>query len=523
MFLTATWNRVVTDLEFVLKAATEDAVRLRSQAEELVRKCNAAVEEKRLHALEKSQAYGDMLSIEGKNYCRLHRFEACGECCADYRIQNRLSDMRASNDVRPFDEQFTAAEAAVEEETRRGEFTGKHATLDGTVTVALPSKLQQVKDSKKKRAKSKKKKRQKQKQKQRQKLKQRQEEKAVSPYPEPEPCNHLDGPTPHGLTAQFSVGTRVVLTGLKRTPDLNGKHLELIDRGNADYKLGHVQRAENLYTMAIVLDPNSHACYSNRSRCRARLGRFQSALDDARVCTKIKPGYQRGWLRQSTALLSLCDPTQARYAAWKGIALGTADQATAGKLQDALQRASTLADSVCDARRNIVGSAERACAARAGREWDAAHLHASAALESGNSADKCALYTIRAQAWFNTARSAQDYDRVLSQYNLAVREGFRGRKRGKLAGRRSVASALRGRASIFIHNNWFDAAEVDLKAAIRMWPDVEDGKELLRDMPRFQLPGEHDDHLTIHFPSAGEYGKATHQSWRDREHAWVKT
>ena len=114
---------------------------------------------------------GDMLTIEGKCYCKEHRNEACGICCVDYRSMNRLAslahqsyrctanrwitsaaeprvgltlrraqvDMQESGDKRNFDEQWRDVDNAVEAETRRGEFTGKHAGRGESSSRALPS------------------------------------------------------------------------------------------------------------------------------------------------------------------------------------------------------------------------------------------------------------------------------------------------------------------------------------------------------------------------------------------------
>lgn len=61
------------------------------------------------------------------------------------------------------------------------------------------------------------------------------------------------------------------------------------------------------YTEAIALDDKNAVLYANRAACYHGLNRYIDAVDDAKMATKIDPGYAKGWSRLATSRDALAD------------------------------------------------------------------------------------------------------------------------------------------------------------------------------------------------------------------------
>ena len=90
--------------------------------------------------------------------------------------------------------------------------------------------------------------------------------------------------------------------------------------GNQSFTSGEYAQAAVHYTLAIDLantadsqstqfpqpvNPILHACYSNRAQCFLKLGQPEKAVEDAKRCTELNPGYCKGQFRYGLALHAL--------------------------------------------------------------------------------------------------------------------------------------------------------------------------------------------------------------------------
>ena len=78
-----------------------------------------------------------------------------------------------------------------------------------------------------------------------------------------------------------------------------------MNRASDAFRQGDLATAEALYSAAIGIQPNNAKAYSNRSAVHMKLGEFPSALKDAESCTRIDPGFSKGWGRHGAALQAM--------------------------------------------------------------------------------------------------------------------------------------------------------------------------------------------------------------------------
>ena len=74
------------------------------------------------------------------------------------------------------------------------------------------------------------------------------------------------------------------------------------DQGNKALAANKFDEAVNLYSEAILIDPNNHVLYSNRSAAYAKLAKYENALKDAERAVEIKPDWAKGYSRKLSAL-----------------------------------------------------------------------------------------------------------------------------------------------------------------------------------------------------------------------------
>jgi tetratricopeptide (TPR) repeat protein len=83
-------------------------------------------------------------------------------------------------------------------------------------------------------------------------------------------------------------------------------HANLLkDEGNAAFQAGDVQKAINLFTQAIQLDPDNHVFYSNRAAAFMKADSKSKALHDAEKCLELAPDFVKGYSRLGAAQQSL--------------------------------------------------------------------------------------------------------------------------------------------------------------------------------------------------------------------------
>ncbi|KAL5508107.1 STI1 [Sanghuangporus vaninii] len=76
----------------------------------------------------------------------------------------------------------------------------------------------------------------------------------------------------------------------------------LKDQGNKAFAAKEYDKAIDLFSKAIQLDPSNHVLYSNRSAAHAGKKDWQAALEDAEACIKANPSWSKGYARKGAAL-----------------------------------------------------------------------------------------------------------------------------------------------------------------------------------------------------------------------------
>lgn len=80
---------------------------------------------------------------------------------------------------------------------------------------------------------------------------------------------------------------------------------ELKNEGNKAFVAKEYQKAIELYTKAIELDPTDVSFYSNRSGSYFNLGDYEKALGDAELCLEKDKSFVKGYQRKGLALEKL--------------------------------------------------------------------------------------------------------------------------------------------------------------------------------------------------------------------------
>ncbi|KAJ7162631.1 activator of Hsp70 and Hsp90 chaperone [Mycena crocata] len=77
---------------------------------------------------------------------------------------------------------------------------------------------------------------------------------------------------------------------------------ELKDLGNKAFAAKDYDKAIDLFTQAIAVDPKNHVLYSNRSAAYAGKRQWPDALTDAEQCVVVNPSWSKGYARKGAAL-----------------------------------------------------------------------------------------------------------------------------------------------------------------------------------------------------------------------------
>ncbi|KAK0467907.1 activator of Hsp70 and Hsp90 chaperone [Desarmillaria tabescens] len=76
----------------------------------------------------------------------------------------------------------------------------------------------------------------------------------------------------------------------------------LKDQGNKAFSAKEYDKAINLFSQAIAIDPKNHVLYSNRSAAKAGKKQWAEALADAEQCIAVNPSWSKGYARKGAAL-----------------------------------------------------------------------------------------------------------------------------------------------------------------------------------------------------------------------------
>lgn len=79
----------------------------------------------------------------------------------------------------------------------------------------------------------------------------------------------------------------------------------LKDLGNKAFAAKDYDKAIELFSQAIALEPSNHVLYSNRSAARAGKKLYAEALEDASKCISINSSWSKGYARKGAALHGL--------------------------------------------------------------------------------------------------------------------------------------------------------------------------------------------------------------------------
>lgn len=85
----------------------------------------------------------------------------------------------------------------------------------------------------------------------------------------------------------------------------------LKDLGNKAFAAKEWDKAIDLFTQAITIDPKNHVLYSNRSASYAGKKDWTNALKDAEQCIAVNPQWSKGYARKGAALHGARDYDQA--------------------------------------------------------------------------------------------------------------------------------------------------------------------------------------------------------------------
>ena len=86
------------------------------------------------------------------------------------------------------------------------------------------------------------------------------------------------------------------------------------EAGNVQFKAGQFADAVKSYTEAIKRLPSDPRGYNNRAAAYNKLAALPEALKDAEEAVKIDPAFVKAYLRKSTVLLGMKEPTKAMEA-----------------------------------------------------------------------------------------------------------------------------------------------------------------------------------------------------------------
>ena len=73
------------------------------------------------------------------------------------------------------------------------------------------------------------------------------------------------------------------------------------ERGTEEFKLENFKKAIELYTTAMIEDPEDHTIFGNRSAAHYSLKDYEKAIEDAETCILLKDDWAKGYQRKGQA------------------------------------------------------------------------------------------------------------------------------------------------------------------------------------------------------------------------------
>lgn len=80
--------------------------------------------------------------------------------------------------------------------------------------------------------------------------------------------------------------------------------IQLKNEGNREFGKSNFEKAIELYSKALELDPKNHTIYSNRSAAYLNRNELELALNDANECIKLEKTWAKGYIRKGNVLAS---------------------------------------------------------------------------------------------------------------------------------------------------------------------------------------------------------------------------
>jgi len=127
--------------------------------------------------------------------------------------------------------------------------------------------------------------------------------------------------------------------------------MALKNKGNEQFQQQNFDKAIALYSEAILLEPDNHTLYSNRSAAYKSCGNFENAHKDADKCIALQPQWAKGYVRKGTVFVqqNLLDEAEKVYQS--GIKLCTEKE----PLRKAMNSLETIQMNLMDKDDKIVG------------------------------------------------------------------------------------------------------------------------------------------------------------------------
>merc|ERR1719494_188496 len=97
---------------------------------------------------------------------------------------------------------------------------------------------------------------------------------------------------------------------------------------------GDLATAIKMYTEAILVDPDNHVLYSNRSAAYAKDAKYDQALADARRTVELKSDWAKGYSRLGAALSLLKSYDEAEDAYMQGLKIDPNNEQLKAGLQE---------------------------------------------------------------------------------------------------------------------------------------------------------------------------------------------
>lgn len=97
--------------------------------------------------------------------------------------------------------------------------------------------------------------------------------------------------------------------------------LEFKNKGNQALQQGDTNKAIELYSKGLEIEPENPELLSNRSAAFVKLEKYADALNDAEKLLKLRPNWGKTYLRKGMALHGLGRLEEAKAAYSKGLEL----------------------------------------------------------------------------------------------------------------------------------------------------------------------------------------------------------